>query len=230
MILHPLQGRALDVQDIKLGSRDALVVIDLQYDFLPGGALAVADGDGVVAPINALSRLFRRAGAHIILTQDWHPPGHVSFASSHPGKSPFETIRLAYGEQTLWPDHCVQGTRGAEIARALETSGAELVIRKGFHPDVDSYSAFCEADRHTRTGLAGYLRERGLERLFCVGLATDFCVLWSALDAVEEGFETYVVTDACRAIDADGSLARAEAAMAQAGVARSLTGDLLASS
>lgn len=215
------------MMDLSIGPSDALVVVDVQYDFLPGGALAVPDGDAVIAPINALSRLFRRAGGHVLLTQDWHPPGHVSFASSHPGRAPFETIALPYGEQTLWPDHCVQGTRGAEIARALETSGSELVIRKGFHPDVDSYSAFCEADRHTRTGFAGYLRERGFTRLFCVGLATDFCVLWTALDAVEEGFETIVVMDACRAIDADGSLARAEAAMTKARVGRCETGDIL---
>lgn len=213
--------------DLRLTAHDALIVVDVQYDFLPGGALAVPNGDAVVGPINALSRRFRSRGAAVALTQDWHPAGHVSFASSHPGAAPFATIGLDYGPQTLWPDHCVQGTRGAEITRALETDAADVVIRKGARAAVDSYSAFCEADRKTKTGLAGYLRERGVRRVFCVGLATDFCVLWTALDAVDAGFETLVVGDACRAIDQGGSLAKAEAEMAHAGVVRCSTGDVL---
>jgi nicotinamidase/pyrazinamidase len=158
---------------------DLLLVIDVQRDFLPGGRLAVAHGDEVIAVINRLGRRF----ANVALTQDWHPPGHISFASSHPGREPFQTIRLPYGEQVLWPDHCVQATTGAALHDGLELPQAQLVIRKGFHPDVDSYSAFLEADRKTPTGLASYLRERGIGRVFCVGLATDFCVAWSALDA-----------------------------------------------
>jgi len=213
--------------DLSLGNRDAFLVTDVQYDFLPGGALAVPDGDAVIAPINVLAKRFTQRGAHVLLTQDWHTPGHISFASTHPGKAPFETTTLAYGEQILWPDHCVQGTRGAEISRGLEASCAELVIRKGFHRDVDSYSAFREADRATPTGLAGYLRERGFNRVFCAGLATDFCVAWSALDAVAEGFETIVVEDACRGIDKDGSLARAWRDMEAAGVRRCRAGDIL---
>ncbi|WP_029031350.1 bifunctional nicotinamidase/pyrazinamidase [Salinarimonas rosea] len=215
--------------DPTLGEEDVLLAIDVQYDFLPGGALAVADGDGVIAPIDALARRFASHRGHLVLTQDWHPPHHASFASSHPGKAAFETIQMPYGPQVLWPDHCVQGSRGAEISRGLDcASAAELVIRKGFHKDVDSYSAFREADRHTHTGLAGYLRERGLKRVFCAGLATDFCVAWTALDARAEGFETVVVIDACRAIDQDGSLAKALADLERAGVVICETGDLLA--
>ncbi len=213
---------------LALGAGDALLVTDIQYDFLPGGALAVPDGDAVIAPANALVKRFNQRGAHVLLTQDWHPPHHVSFASEHPGKAPFETIRLDYGEQVLWPDHCVQGTRGAEIARSLDASCSELVIRKGYHRDVDSYSAFLEADRRTPTGLAGYLRERGLGRIFIIGLATDFCVAWSALDAVAEGFEVFVIEDACRAIDTNGSLAKSWEAMEAAGVERCHTGHVLA--
>ncbi|WP_372423129.1 bifunctional nicotinamidase/pyrazinamidase [Salinarimonas chemoclinalis] len=212
-----------------LCEEDVLLAIDVQYDFLPGGALAVENGDGVIAPIDALARRFASHRGHLVLTQDWHPPHHASFASSHPGKTPFETIEMPWGPQVLWPDHCVQGSRGAEISRALDcATAAELVIRKGFHRDVDSYSAFREADRRTQTGLAGYLRERGLERVFCVGLATDFCVAWTALDARAEGFETVVVIDACRAIDQDGSLAKALADLERAGVTICETGDLLA--
>jgi nicotinamidase/pyrazinamidase len=207
---------------------DALVVVDLQYDFLPGGSLAVPDGDQVIAPINALVKCFKRAGAHVLLTQDWHPPGHKSFASSHEGREPFEQIEMPYGSQTLWPDHCVAGTRGAEITRNLEAANAELVIRKGYNPEVDSYSAFREADRQTPTGLAGYLRERGFKRVFCAGLATDFCVAWTAQDAVAAGFETFVVLDACRAIDTQGSLSRALAAMEREGVRVCSTSDILA--
>lgn len=215
--------------DTTLDDTDVLLAVDVQYDFLPGGALAVPDGDGVIAPIDALARRFVARGAHLVLTQDWHPPRHESFASSHAGKAPFETIEMPYGTQVLWPDHCVQGTRGAEITRGLENAHlAELVLRKGFRRAVDSYSAFREVDRHTPTGLASYLRERGVKRLFIAGLATDFCVAWSALDAVLEGFATHVVLDACRAIDTNGSLARAMADMETAGVAFCETGDLMA--
>jgi nicotinamidase/pyrazinamidase len=198
------------------GAQDVLLVVDVQNGFVPGGALPVEDGDQVVPLVNRLARAF----AHVVLTQDWHTPGHVSFASSHPGRAPFETITLPYGPQVLWPDHCVQGTADAELHPGLRVPHAQLVIRKGFRRDVDSYSAFCEADRTTRTGLAGYLRERGLQRVFLVGLATDFCVAWSALDARAAGFAATVVEDATRAIDADGSLARAWRDMTAAGVER----------
>ena len=194
----------------------ALVVIDVQNDFCPGGALEVPDGDAVVVVINAIASRFPAR----ILTQDWHPSGHLSFASSHEGKAPFETTTLAYGEQVLWPDHCVQGTAGAAFHRDLETDGADLVLRKGFRRGIDSYSAFYENDRGTPTGLAGYLRNRGISRLFFAGLATDFCVAWSAIDGAREGFESAVVEDACRGIDLEGSLDAAWAQMAEAGVAR----------
>ena len=200
----------------------ALVVVDVQNDFCPGGALEVPDGDAVVPAINRIAPRF----AARILTQDWHPPGHRSFASSHPGRAPFETAELAYGEQVLWPDHCVQGTAGAAFHPELVTDGADLVLRKGFRPEIDSYSAFYENDRRTPTGLAGYLRGRGVSRLVFVGLATDFCVAWSAIDGTREGFEVAVVEDACRAIDLDGSLAAAWKEMAAAGVARLRTADL----
>ena len=195
---------------------DVLIVVDVQSDFLPGGPLAVPDGDAVIGCINQLGARF----GHVVLTQDWHPPGHVSFAESHPGRAPFDTIDLPYGPQVLWPAHCIQGTPGAALAAGLDLPRAELVIRKGCRPDVDSYSAFTEADRRTPTGLAGYLRERGAGRLFLAGLATDFCVGWSARDARAAGFEAWVVEDACRSINAAGSLDREWAAMAQAGVGR----------
>jgi nicotinamidase/pyrazinamidase len=207
---------------IHLTPADVLIVIDVQRDFLPGGALAVSDGDAVIAPILRLAEAFD----HVILTQDWHPPEHVSFASRHAGKQPFETIALDHGEQALWPDHCVQGTAGARIAEALDIPKAELILRKGHRPALDSYSAFLEADRRTPTGLAGYLRERGLTRVFCAGLATDFCVAWTALDARRAGFETVVIADACRGIDLGGSLARAWAEMEAAGVKRARSVDL----
>ncbi len=194
--------------------RDVLLVTDPQNDFCPGGARAVPDGDAAIAAANRLARDF----AHVVVTQDWHPPGHASFASAHPGKAPFDEIELDYGRQILWPDHCVQGTAGAAFHRDLAIPHAELVVRKGFHPAIDSYSAFRENDRKTPTGLAGYLRERGFERITLCGLATDFCVLFSALDSVEAGFATRVALDACRAIDLDGSLAKAMAAMRAAGV------------
>ena len=197
-------------------ARSALIVIDVQNDFLPGGSLAVPDGDAVVPAINRIAKGFE----NVVVTQDWHTPGHISFASSHRGKKPFEVIRLPYGDQVLWPDHCVQGTPGAELARDLNLPQAQLVIRKGYHREVDSYSGFFEADRKTRTGLAAYLRERGIERLFMAGLATDFCVAWSAIDARDAGFEVAVIEDACRAIDTQGSLAKAWAGMEKAGVRR----------
>jgi len=201
---------------------DALIVVDMQNDFLPGGSLAVAGGDAIIAPINRLGAAF----ANVVLTQDWHPADHVSFAANHPGRAPFETIELPYGAQVLWPDHCVIGSRGADFAPGLALEHAQLVIRKGFHRDVDSYSGFREADRKTPTGLAGYLRERGLDRLFVCGLATDFCVGWTALDARAAGFETYVIEDATRGIDTMGSLARAWADMDAAGVKSIAVADL----
>lgn len=201
------------------GESDLLLVVDVQNDFCPGGALAVAGGDDVVPVINRLGERF----AHVALTQDWHPPGHGSFASSRPGRRPFETVELAYGAQTLWPDHCVQGSSGADFHPRLHLPQAELVIRKGFRPAIDSYSAFYENDRRTPTGLAGYLRERGFTRLFLAGLATDFCVAYSALDARREGFAAVLVEDACRAIDLEGSLAAAMARLAEAGVERGLS-------
>jgi nicotinamidase/pyrazinamidase len=192
---------------------DVLVVIDVQNDFCPGGALAVPKGDEIVPLVNRLIERFD----HVVLTQDWHPSGHSSFASTHGGQ-PFTSIKLEYGDQTLWPDHCVQGTSGAEFHRDLIARDSELVLRKGFRKAIDSYSAFYENDRATRTGLGGYLRDRGLKRLFMCGLATDFCVAWSALDGRREGFPVVLIEDACRAIDLDGSLAAARARMAEAGI------------
>ncbi|MCA7957788.1 bifunctional nicotinamidase/pyrazinamidase [Burkholderia multivorans] len=195
---------------------DVLLVIDVQYDFMPGGALAVADGDAVVPVINALAQRFER----VVITQDWHPREHVSFAANHPDGKPFSTIALPYGEQVLWPVHCVQDTEGAALHRDLDLPHAQLVIRKGCDARVDSYSAFVEADRTTRTGLAGYLREIGAKRVWCCGLATDYCVARSALDARAAGFDAAVIDDACRAIDLNGSLAHAWQQMQAAGVAR----------
>lgn len=189
-----------------LGAADLLVLVDIQNDFCPGGALAVADGDAVVPLANKLARRFHEAGAGIVLTQDWHPPGHSSFAQSHPGAAPFDTIRLDYGDQTLWPAHCVQATPGADFHPGLAVALAELVVRKGFRPGIDSYSAFFENDGRTPTGLAGYCRERGFTRLFFAGLATDFCVAWSAEDAARLGFASVLLTGASRAIDLNGSL------------------------
>ena len=203
---------------------DCLIVVDVQNDFCPGGALEVQRGDEIVPLVNQLARKFE----NVVVTQDWHTPGHVSFASSHAGKKPFETKRLRYGEQVLWPDHCVQGTRGAALHDGLELPHAQLVIRKGFHPKVDSYSGFLEADRKTKTGLDGYLRSRGVKRVYCVGLATDFCVAWTALDARRFRFQAVVIEDACRAIDNAGSLAAALKAMADAGVKRAPSASLLA--
>lgn len=192
---------------------DVLLAVDVQNDFCPGGRLAVPAGDEVVEPVNRLMRRF----PHVVLTQDWHPAGHRSFASAHAGRSAYDIVDLPYGPQVLWPDHCVQGTPGAEFHPALEAARAELVLRKGFRPEIDSYSALFENDRKTPTGLAGYLRDRGFGRLVLAGLAYDFCVLWSAEDARRLGFDALVVTDACRALDVDGSEAEAHGRFAAAG-------------
>lgn len=195
-------------------AEEALIVIDVQNDFCPGGALAVEDGDAIVPIVNRMIQ----AAPHVILTQDWHPAGHSSFASRHAGKAPFETVEMEYGLQTLWPDHCVQGTKGAAFHPDLDWTRAELVVRKGFRPAIDSYSAFFENDRATPTGLGGYLKERGIRNLTLVGLATDFCVAYSALDAARLGFSVTVALEACRAIDLGGSLAVMKAEMQKAGV------------
>lgn len=211
-------------ETLRPGAGDAFLAIDVQNDFCPGGALAVPEGDQVVPVINRLAGRFE----HILMTQDWHPPGHGSFASAHAGRQPFETIELDYGAQTLWPDHCVQGSPGAEFHPGLALTRAELVVRKGYDPAIDSYSAFYENDQRTPTGLAGYLRERGFRRLFMAGLATDFCVHFSAVDGAREGFEVVVFEDACRAIDLEGSLAAARTTMAEAGVRFATSDDLAA--
>ena len=200
----------------------ALIVVDAQYGFMPGGGLPVAGGDAIVPVIHRIAPRF----ANVVLTQDWHPLDHVSFAANHPGRQPFETITLPYGEQVLWPVHCVQGTHDAALHEGLRVAQAQLIIRKGFRPHIDSYSAFVEADRRTTTGLAAWLHARGIARLWLCGLATDYCVTWSALDARAAGFEVAVIEDACRAIDLNGSLARAWADMAAAGVARVQSQDL----
>jgi len=199
---------------LNLNHTDVLLVIDVQNDFCVNGALAVPDGDAVVAFINDISQQFE----HIVLTQDWHPAGHSSFASSHADAAPFSMTELAYGSQTLWPDHCIQGSPGAEFHPALDYTRAELIVRKGYRSTIDSYSAFFENDHTTPTGLAGYLRERGLKRVFCAGLATDFCVRFSAEDACNLGFDTSVLMSGCRAIDMQGSLLAATTAMQELGV------------
>ncbi|MFP5234423.1 MAG: bifunctional nicotinamidase/pyrazinamidase [Acidobacteriota bacterium] len=199
---------------MKTEAHDALLVIDVQNDFCPGGRLAVTGGDQIIAAIHRIAPRFD----HVILTQDWHPPDHRSFASAHAGKKPYDLIEMPYGTQTLWPDHCVQGTQGADFHPALQLTRAELILRKGRRREIDSYSAFFENDRTTATGLAGYLRERGLTRVFLCGLAYDFCVGFSALDARRLGFETTVIRDACRAIDLNGSAAQMDAEFARAGV------------
>ncbi len=201
---------------------DVLLVVDVQNDFCPGGALAVPDGDAVVPVVNRLAGRF----AHLVLTQDWHPAGHRSFASSHPGRQPFETVEVAYGPQTLWPDHCVQGTAGADFHADLAVDRAEMILRKGFRPEIDSYSAFFENDHATTTGLTGYLRERGFTRIFGTGIATDFCVKFSLLDARAQGFEAFLIEDGSAAIDLDGSLAAAMAEMRAAGVAVITSADI----
>jgi len=187
----------LTIQD-----QDVLLVVDIQNDFGPGGGLAVPRDAEVVSLVNRLATRFK----HVVLTQDWHPPGHLSFASAHRGRKPYEIVSISYGPQILWPDHCVQATPGAELRRDLQIAHAELILRKGYHPDIDSYSAFYENDRRTRTGLAGYLRERGFTRIFLAGLALDFCVRYSSEDARHQGFDVVVIEDACRAIDVDGSM------------------------
>ncbi|ANI54850.1 bifunctional nicotinamidase/pyrazinamidase [Pseudomonas sp. DR 5-09] len=197
-----------------ISPRTALLVIDVQNDFIPGGQLAVPEGDLIVPLINRLAGQFTQ----VVIAQDWHPAGHASFATSHPGRQPYDVIQLPYGEQTLWPDHCIQGSHGAEFHSGLDLPHAQLIIRKGCNPDIDSYSAFLEADRVTTTGLAGYLKERGIDTVYMVGLALDFCVMFSALDARAAGFNAFVVLDACRAIDLNGSLAAAIERMQVAGV------------
>ena len=202
------------MRDLLPGTRDVLLVVDIQNDFCPGGGLSVPRGDEVVPIVNRLALDF----AHVVLTQDWHPHGHLSFASAHPGAKPFETIEVSYGTQVLWPDHCVQGTRGAAFRDDLKIPHAELVLRKGYHREIDSYSAFYENDRKTMTGLGGYLRERGFERVFLAGLAFDFCVRYSAEDAHKEGFTAIVIEDACRAIDIAGSAAATRALFETLGI------------
>jgi nicotinamidase/pyrazinamidase len=206
----------------KPGPQDVLLVIDVQNCFTPGGSLAVKDGDAIVPLINRLAGGFQ----HVVLTQDWHTPGHISFASSHPGKKPFETTSLPYGTQVLWPDHCIQGTDGANLHQDLKIPHAALIIRKGYRQHMDSYSAFYEADGKTPTGLTGYLRDRGLTQVYLCGLATDFCVGWSAVDARKAGFGAAVIEDACRGIDVGGSLAKAWTDMQAAGVRRLQSSDL----
>ena len=206
---------------ITLGAADVFLIVDVQNDFLPGGALAVPRGDAVIPIINRLAPGF----LNLVQTQDWHPPRHASFASSHPGTAPFATIILPYGPQVLWPDHCVQGSAGAALAKAVAVQHADLVLRKGYRQAVDSYSAFIEADG-TATGLAGFLKQRKIRRVFLTGLATDFCVAASAVDARTAGFTTFVIEDACRAIDTNGSLAAAWAAMRKAGVKRIMSREI----
>lgn len=208
---------------IEIGADDLLVVVDMQHDFLPGGSLAVPGGDEIVPLINQLGKRF----TNVVFTQDWHPADHLSFASQHPGKAPFETVELAYGTQVLWPDHCVWATDGAQLSVDIDIPHGQLVLRKGFRREIDSYSAFQEADRQTLTGLAGYLNEREVGRLYVVGLATDFCVAWTAIDGAAAGYDVTVIEDATRAIDSNGSLERAWTDMAEAGVQRIMSREIL---
>jgi len=203
-------------------SKAALIVVDVQNCFLDGGTLAVKGGNEVVPVINKLAGAF----GNIVVTQDWHTPGHASFASSYAGKKPFETTKLSYGTQVLWPDHCIQGTEDAAVSKDLKLPTAQIIIRKGFHKDMDSYSAFEEADHKTATGLGGYLKQRGIKTLFITGLATDFCVAWTAMDARKAGFNVYVIEDATRAIDLNGSLAAAWKQMTAKGVKRIQASDV----
>jgi nicotinamidase/pyrazinamidase len=213
--LYPSRSARFGImEEMEITPEDVLVVVDVQNDFCPGGALAVPHGNRVIAPIHRAARKFD----HILLTQDWHPPGHLSFASRHRGRKPFESIETPHGPQELWPDHCVQGTHGAEFHSSLHLPKAELILRKGHRIDIDSYSAFFENDRTTPTGLSGYLHERGLKRVFLAGLAYDFCVGYSALDARKLGLPAVVIREACQAIDLDGSVARVEEQFQQAGV------------
>jgi nicotinamidase/pyrazinamidase len=220
--LGPLATRAFGAAKLVPDAASALIVVDVQNCFVTGGTLPVKDGEAVVPVINKLAASF----GNIVVTQDWHTPGHASFASSYPGKKPFETTRLAYGTQVLWPDHCVQGTDDAALHKDLQLPTAQIIIRKGFHKEMDSYSAFDEADHKTATGLAGYLKARGIKTLYITGLATDFCVAWTAIDARKAGFEVYVIEDATRAIDLNGSLAAAWKDMAAKGVKRIQSGDI----
>ncbi len=208
---------------VAITTNDVLLVVDVQNDFCPKGALAVPDGDQVVSIINALMPKF----THVVLTQDFHPINHVSFASNHIDKAVYQTIELPYGKQVLWSDHCVQGTAGAWFHPSLCTAMAQMIIRKGTNPQIDSYSAFLEADRLTKTGLASYLKEKDIKRVFVVGLATDFCVAWTAIDAIDFGFECVVIDDACRGIDIDGSLQKAWANMTAKGVVRVVSDELV---
>lgn len=201
-------------EEIAIADKDVLLVVDIQNDFCPDGALAVPGGDEIVPVVNDLARCF----PHIVLTQDWHPPGHHSFASTYPGKKPYDMIEAPYGPQILWPDHCIQGSAGAAFRDDLDIPHAQLIIRKGFRREVDSYSAFLENDHRTPTGLAGYLRERGLGRVFLAGLAFDLCVRYSAEDARQHGFDVIVVKDACRGIDVDGSVAETHSRLGDLGI------------
>ena len=219
-----LATRAVAADKVKPSATSALLVIDVQNCFVDGGTLPVKGGAQIVPVINKLAPAFE----NIVVTQDWHTPGHVSFASAHAGKKPFESTKLAYGNQVLWPDHCVQGTPDASLHKDLALPKAQVIIRKGFHQDTDSYSAFTEADRKTSTGLAAYLKARGINSVYVCGLATDFCVAWTALDARKAGFKAAVIEDACRGIDLNGSLKAAWAQMTKAGVARVQSSDFVA--
>ena len=218
------QAQSRKPDRIKPDRKSALLVVDVQNCFLPGGTLPVKEGDQVIPIINKLAGAF----ANIVVTQDWHTAGHASFASTYPGKKPFETTKLAYGTQVLWPDHCVQGTKDADLGPGLQLPTAQLMIRKGYHKGTDSYSAFIEADKKTKTGLDGYLKSRGIGTVYVTGLATDFCVAWTAMDARALGFNAYVVEDATRAIDLNGSLAKAWKDMAAKGVKRIRSSDIAA--
>lgn len=215
-------GASFAAAKIKPDAKSALIVVDVQNCFVTGGTLPVKEGEAVVPIINKLSSVFE----NIVVTQDWHTPAHASFASTYPGKKPFETTQLSYGTQVLWPDHCVQGTEDAALHKDLKLPTAQIIIRKGFHKDMDSYSAFDEADHKTATGLAGYLKQRGIKTLYVTGLATDFCVAWTAMDGRKAGFAVYVIEDATRAIDLNGSLAAAWKQMAAKGVKRIQSSDL----
>jgi len=217
-----LMPRAFAQAKITPGPDTALIVVDVQNCFTPGGSLAVKEGDAIIPLINRLAKAFQ----NVVLTQDWHTPGHVSFASSHAGKKPFESVELPYGKQILWPDHCVQGTEGAALHKGIDIPHAQLIIRKGFNRNVDSYSAFVEADGKSKTGLDGYFNARGIKTVYVVGLATDFCVAWTAMDARKLGLAAAVIEDACRGIDTQGSLAAAWKGMEEAGVKRVQSSDI----
>jgi nicotinamidase/pyrazinamidase len=215
-------GQSFAAAKLKPDAKSALIVVDVQNCFVTGGTLPVKGGEEVVPVINKIATGFQ----NIVVTQDWHTPGHASFASTHAGKKPFETTKLSYGTQVLWPDHCVQGTEDASLHKDLKLPTAQIIIRKGFHKEMDSYSAFDEADHKTATGLAGYLKARGIKTLYVTGLATDFCVAWTAMDARKAGFNVYVIEDATRAIDLNGSLAAAWKDMTAKGVKRIQSADL----